>query len=736
MIYTVDEFCKNVARDSNCFIAELERETNRNMSDQEKKNLSESYCQVSKMLAIAKTKCPEIANVNITTTNLLLEYKLPAASAWCDLVMIGKGDNNQKQVVIIELKNWVKNNTDAPGIKEGLITHQGVQHLHPADQVKGYTEYCQRFHSVVQDEGAKVSGCVYFTKDIGLTPYEESPNDKLTSEYPLYNTEKAEALANYITERIKESDKEFAVKFVNGYYKQDRNILKQVAQNLSKSTDARPFVLLDEQRKGFQLVMSALDKGIIDKGKKQVIIVEGPPGSGKSAVAVNLWFESVLKYGLEGEDKNIVFVTTSSSQKDNWTEIFKTYGKKCGAQNLIIPSNSFNPGMSGGSMKTEYLPIFRNINAEKYVSPTNELSLKYEYFEDYVKYMLDNGLAKNYKDNLHFLSVVDEAHALINPLAKNFCTNKTAGWCFQMGPQVYHIIRESQISVFFTDGKQSFRDNETTGVADIERWAKHLGAEIIRVSLEGMQFRCAGSKEYVDWVEHLFDKTPLHNVRQWSDKFHLSVVDYPSEMEEFLRGKIVEGDNSVRILSSYSKKWVSGKILNADHSHNSEAYDFVLEDKDGKLFKKYWNNPQGYNIFVQGSEGKMSEDPLVEVGCPYVVRGFDYNYIGLLWLDDVVRRGDKWMISFNNAQETANGSTRKRANDEQKKIFKSKKLKVADIDLVEADNEDAPYTQAFFQTIAQAYRIVLTRAVKGVCIYIKDEETREYVRSLITSQDK
>lgn len=98
----------------------------------------------------------------------------------------------------------------------------------------------------------------------------------------------------------------------------------------------------------------------------------------------------------------------------------------------------------------------------KYVSDDNENSLKYEYFEDYLKYMIEHDMTRNYKDNLHFLSVVDEAHALINPVADGFSSNKTAGWCFQMGPQVYHIIRESQVSIFFTDGKQSFRDNEST----------------------------------------------------------------------------------------------------------------------------------------------------------------------------------------------------------------------------------------------------------------------------------
>ena len=616
MIYTVNEFCNYVEQDLNGFIEHLANSTNRSMSDQEKFNLSESYSQVSQMLALAKSKYPEIGKVNLTTSNLMLEYKLPAASAWCDLVMMGKRDGKPR-VIIIELKNWVRNTTDRPGDQEGLINHNGTQHLHPADQVRGYTEYCQRFHSTVQDENAEVRGCVYFTKNIDLAPYKAVPNETLTVNYPLFNTSTTDNLADYVKERIEEPDPEFAKRFVKGYYKQDRNILKQVAQNFSKSKDARPFVLLDEQRKGFQVVMNALENSI-KNGRKHVIIVEGPPGSGKSAVAVNLWFEAVLKYGLKGEEKNIVFVTTSSSQKDNWKEIFDVYGDQLGAQHLIIASNSFNPGMNGASMKNEYLPVFRRIDAQKYISPRNEKSLKYEYFEDYLNYMIAHDKTKNYKDNLHFLSIVDEAHALINPLAEGFCTSKTAGWCFQMGPQVYHIIRESQISVFFTDGKQSFRDNETTSVNDIEKYAKHLNAEISKISLEGMQFRCAGSKEYVDWVEHLFKSQPLDNVKQWKDKFHVDIVDYPSDMEDFLRSKIADGDNSVRILSSYSRTWVSGKTLNANHSQSESEYDFVLEDKNGKLFKKYWNNPKGYNIFVQGSCGKMAEDPLSEVGCPYL----------------------------------------------------------------------------------------------------------------------
>lgn len=734
MLYTVREFCNYVQDDLNGLIDEVAGIT-RYVSDEEKKAYAGSYPVVASMLAQAMKRQPAIGDAHISTTELLLEYKLPAASAWCDLVLLGANAENRKEVIIVELKNYQKNQDDAPGSYEGLMMHKGSVIKHPADQVKGYTEYCRRFHSVVLDEGAEVNGCVYFTQPVDLQPYRLAPNDRLTSEYPMYNTESSDRLAEYVTAKICKGDEAFAASFVNGYYKQDRNILRQVAENLSaNSATVRPFVLLDEQRLGFNLVMQTLEQRVKD-GKKEVIVVQGPPGSGKSAVAINLWIESVMKYSKEKDCGNIVFVTTSGSQNDNWSEIFNYYGYKYHASNLILRSNDFNPGLDGKKMKNELLPLMKLIDS-KYVSDDNENSLKYEYFEDYLKYMIKHGMTKNYKDNLHFLSVVDEAHALINPVANGFRSNKPAGWCFQIGPQVYHIIRESQVSVFFTDGKQSFRDNETTKIEDIKKWAKRLDADFTLVSLENMQFRCAGSKEYVDWVDGLFTETPLMNVAKWNDKFQVKVVDYPSEIDDDLSGHMSEGDKSCRIFSTYTRDWHSKKGLTLLHNNNAE-YDFDLEDKNGKRWQRYWNNPKGYAVYVQGvGESMMRQNPLSEVGCPYVVRGFDYDYVGLLWLEDIYVRNGKWYLSIKHNKETANVSSRKRAKDEQEEAIKNKliKGKIKDIDEVPGFDSRFPAAHALFETVAQAYRILLTRAIKGVTIYIKDEETRAYVRKLLNGE--
>lgn len=149
-LYTVQEFCEYVNEDLNAFIDQVAN-IGRNVSDEEKKAYAGSYPVVAKMLSKAMAKNPGLADAHISSSQLLLEYKLPAASAWCDLVLLGDNKDGNHQVIIIELKNYLKNSIDEPASFVGAMMHNGELIKHPADQVKGYTEYCRRFHSAVKD---------------------------------------------------------------------------------------------------------------------------------------------------------------------------------------------------------------------------------------------------------------------------------------------------------------------------------------------------------------------------------------------------------------------------------------------------------------------------------------------------------------------------------------------------------------------------------------------------------
>jgi len=118
-----------------------------------------------------------------------------------------------------------------------------------------------------------------------------------------------------------------------------------------------------------------------------------------------------------------------------------------------------------------------------------------------------------------------------------------------------------------------------------------------------------------------------------------------------------------------------------------------------------------YSHFIQGAPGSaIASDPLCEIGCPYAVRGFDYDYVGVLWLEDLVWRNGAWSIDLNHVHESGVGAlvrrARKRSGGQQATLELAEKVK-------------------------QAYRIVLTRGLKGLFIWVKDDETRGHLRSAL-----
>ena len=506
--------------------------------------------------------------------------------------------------------------------------------------------------------------------------------------------------------------------------------MKQVGQSFLTSANAKPFVLLEEQRLGFNQIMNIVRQRVSDS-QKEVFIVQGPPGSGKSAVAANLWAQAAVEFPSETRKRNnVVFVTTNKSQENNWREIFSAYSSHMNASDFIISANQFHPGLTLTSVANVLVPAFTSRpDASDYISTIDKkgkVSLRFDKFRDYTKYMIGNGFAQGYRPNNHFLCIVDEAHALWNPTAPTYAATGQ-GWAHQAGPQAWHIINQSQISVFLMDSKQSFREYETTTEEDIKAWAKELGANVTVISLNDLQFRCAGSKEYIDWIEGLFSSNPLYNANKWKNLFGLRVVDFPSELEDYLRPIIAKGNRSCRILSSYTEKWASSG-LDAEHT-KVMPFDFDLEDKNGTRWQRYWNS--GNVAFVQASQGEMKEDPLSEVGCPYIIRGFDIDHIGIIMMDDIVRRGNDWYINFPKVQETAIKSLRSKALKEQQRLRNKKSLKAEQVGYIKAFDPNAPIATQLFLAIAKGYRILLSRAIRSAVLYIKDEETRNYVRSLL-----
>lgn len=710
MLTTVDQFRDRVHRDSQGLIAELQMLTGRYGSE-EAAAWDRSLKQMSRIFQADSFKPLHVYFGS--RGNLALEYQLPASSSWCDVVLLGR-HRAKASAVIIELKDW-QTAGDEPGSYEGLVWRHGSQELHPSDQVRGYAEYCRRFHSAVQDHAASVHGCVLFTRDRWTEAYTAEPNARLAADYPLFTTDEAdirEAFPAFYQERLTEPDADFASAFESGHYRQSRGFVAQIgAQILNRSNSA--FELLDGQRAAFAKCRTVVRDAFHGAGRKRppkrVVIVRGPPGSGKSVIAARLWASLATDQKLPEGD--VIITTTSASQNKNWSYLFDRATQERGARGVVRKATNYTP------ITTQDLGRLRAKRGAKWLGNAGEWRNNLKLLRS-----LNVPFRDGTEDNANLVSIVDEAHALINP--EHTEGRGQFGFVVTVGPQAYHIIRSSMLSVFLLDPLQGFRQRENTTIEDIRAWSRELGAgDPIEISLDGMQFRCAGSREYVTWAESVIEGAPAKRNAKLASTFRkqrmdVRLFDNPEALESALRDKVAAGSNA-RLLSTYSRPWKTRGVADP-HNLPANEMDFHESYRSGGKTRKWsrvWNFvPRGddYTWFVAGHPaGEIAKDPLCEVGCPYAVRGFDYDYVGIVWLDDLLWRSGRWQVNPVKVHESGVSTLTNAGRREQR------------------SGNERPASGELLERVRQAYRILLTRGIKGVYLWAPDEETSAYLRSSV-----
>jgi hypothetical protein len=724
MLITIEQFRTRIETDCPGLVADLQELTGRYGSE-------EAHAWENSLGKLARAfQAPSFQPLHLyfgSRGNLALEYQLPASSSWCDVVLLG-AHGSRPSAAILELKDWITRG-DRPGRYEGLIERQGSQELHPSDQVRGYTEYCRRFHSAVADHGAAVHGCVLFTGDRWVDSYAAPPNHDLAEEYPLFTVTADDVrtrFSEFFRTRLTTPDETFANAFASGRYRQNRGFVAQIGtQILDPKT--KVFELLDTQRKAFALCRATIDDtflGTASRVPKKVIIIKGPPGSGKSVIAARLWASLVTDSNLPAGD--VVFTTTSLSQNSNWSHLFRRTTGIEAARGVIRKATAYCP------ITTQQLGRLRRTHGANFLADADS-------WREHIAMLQDLGqpFTDGSRDNQNLVSIVDEAHGLINP--EDPKARGQFGFVTSLGPQAYHIIRSSLLTVFLLDPLQGFRQRENTSLDDLREWSRELGAgEPEEISLDGMQFRCAGSSEFVAWLESLLSvapsqptqkqtiaaealspyqmtpRSPSHSSPQ--PPMELRIFDNPDQMETALRQRHREG-SSVRLLSTYSRRWKTVKAANP-HGLAPGLMDFH-ESYDVNGRKRFWSRiwnfvPRGsdYTWYVTGHPaGHIAHDPLCEVGCPYAVRGFDYDYVGILWLDDLLWRGNRWRVDARAVEESGVRELTMAARRESR------------------DGTEGRATSQLLHRVTLAYRILFTRALKGVYVWIPDSETRLHIQA-------
>lgn len=288
--------------------------------------------------------------------------------------------------------------------------------------------------------------------------------------------------------------------------------------------------------------------------------------------------------------------------------------------------------------------------------------------------------------------ICDEAHR-IRETSVNRYTRRVIRE--RAGRQIDELIDVAWVPVFLLDENQIVRPGEMGSLAEISGAAAAKGCELEVVKLND-QFRCGGSAAFDEWVARLLGLTQAPPAR-WSDlqsddEFVVTHADGPQALESWLVNKQSTLGGTARMAAGYCWRW-------SDPVETDDGRRLVPDVTIGD-WQRPWNAKADAKRVpdAPASHFWASDDRgFDQVGCVYTAQGFEYDWAGVIFGPDFVRRGDSWVAR----PEFSHDPQVKKADD-----------------------------MHFGALIRNTYKVLLTRGMRGVAVLSTDPETHKYLQSM------
>lgn len=262
---------------------------------------------------------------------ILIEYNIPSTSKRIDFLICGHDQHNQKNFIIVELKQWEKaTTTDMPYLVNTFIHGNYHDVAHPSYQAYSYKHFLCDMSTAVYEKNIHPYSCAYLHNY--KAGKKEPLLDKKYAEFyldtPIFFKDDAPKLEKFFHEYVGRGNGDTIVQdFVSSKIKPSKKFIEYVS-DLFQHNPA--YILLDEQIIAYANIM----KYACASDKRTTIIVNGGPGTGKSVVAMNV-FVDLLKSG-----KNALFVAPNSSFKTAMIDVLAWHKVKAKNRLMKIFSGS------------------------------------------------------------------------------------------------------------------------------------------------------------------------------------------------------------------------------------------------------------------------------------------------------------------------------------------------------------------------------------------------------------
>ncbi|MFD8933896.1 DNA/RNA helicase domain-containing protein [Streptomyces sp. NPDC059578] len=421
---------------------------------------------------------PALANTlveaGLGAVEVLLEYGLPLTSKRADVILAGVHPvTGEPSYVVVELKQWSEAHPEDGDPLRCRVDAYPEPVLNPIEQVRGYCDYLVSFNGALERAPESVAGVAYLhnATEFGVAGLRTVVEDHRGR---MFTGEQRGALQHHLRALLApKSGADAADVLLQGKVRPSRQLMAVAADEVRTREQ---FVLLDEQRLAYETVMSAVRKARRSH-HKQVVVVAGGPGSGKSVIALSL-LGDLYRRGVPA-----LHATGSQS-------FTKTMRKVAGAR------------------KPEVQQLFRYFNSFMEAEP-NDLDVL----------------------------VCDEAHRLRRTSANRY----TRAALRTGRPQVAELMDAARVPVFLLDQHQVVRPGEMGTVDEIREAAAAQGLEctVVRLDSQFRCGGSEAYLGWVTGLLGLEGDGPT--VWEPDGKVQLLTVDSPQELEELLAARRAEG---------------------------------------------------------------------------------------------------------------------------------------------------------------------------------------------------
>ncbi len=219
-----------------------------------------------------------------------IEYQVPLTSKRVDFILSGADADERDTAVIVELKQWTEvSETRKDAIVKTYLGGAQREVVHPSYQAWTYAALIRDFNCEVQEGNISLHPCAYLHNCPDPYAVKSSFYAEHTEQAPVFVRSDVEKLRNFLSDKIRHGDGTRVLdRIEHGRLRPSKNLADHLASLLKGNQE---FQMIDDQKLVYE---SALElAGRIRHGRKQVLLVEGGPGTGKSVVAVNLLVELI-----------------------------------------------------------------------------------------------------------------------------------------------------------------------------------------------------------------------------------------------------------------------------------------------------------------------------------------------------------------------------------------------------------------------------------------------------------